>query len=193
MLRRALVFLPWPGQVLTALALTALVLTGCSLVPPKSFPRAHDVNIDRFMGAWYVIAHIPPSQTKNAYNSIERYDQIEPGRIKTVFTYREGGFDGEPQTMEPTGYVIENTGNAVWGMQFVWPIKAQYVISYIGPDYDTAIIARAKRDYVWILARTPRIDRAAYDRLVQRVSAIGYDTRELRRVPQQSLAERHAS
>ena len=97
-----------------------LTLAACSLMPSSEFPREHDVDLDRFMGKWYVIAHIPPGPTENAYNSIERYEQTEPGRIETVFTYREGSFDGEMQTMEPTGYVTEGSGNAVWGMQFFW-------------------------------------------------------------------------
>lgn len=167
-----------------------LTLAACSLMPSSEFPREHDVDLDRFMGKWYVIAHIPPGPTENAYNSIERYEQTEPGRIETVFTYREGSFDGEMQTMEPTGYVTEGSGNAVWGMQFFWPLKMQYVISYVGPDYDTTIVAREKRDYVWIMARKPQIDRETYNDLVKRVGELGYDVGKLRSVPQQPLDER---
>lgn len=181
MLDRARVFLP---------ALIAFALAGCSVMPPDGFPRADRVDLDRFMGAWYVIAHIPPSATKNAYNSIERYEQVEPGVIRTVFTYREGGFDGERERMEPTGYVIEGTANAVWAMQFLWPIRLEYTISHVSPDYETTIVARSARDMVWIMARTPRIPEAAYEELVGRVSDLGYDVSKLRRVPQQPLDQR---
>lgn len=162
----------------------------CSVVPSQSFPRAHDVNIDRYMGPWYVVAHVPPSVTSNAYNSIERYSHGTDDRINVEFTYREGGFDGEKKEKEPTGFVIPDTGNAVWGMQFFWPLKMQFVITYVSPDYQTTIVAREKRDVAWIMARTPHIDDATYRALVKRVGALGYDTNELRRVPQQPLAER---
>src|SRR5699024_4915765 len=134
---------------LIIILLAGFSLTACSLVPPPGFPTANYVNIERFMGPWYVIAHIPPDKVKNAYNAVERYTQVAPGKIKTVFTYRHGSFDGERHKMKPTAYVVEGTGNAVWGMQFFWPIELQYVISYVSEDYDTAIIARADRDYVW--------------------------------------------
>lgn len=170
--------------------LILLGLAACSVIPSKGFPREHDVSVDRYMGPWYVIAHIPPSVTRNSYDSIERYSHGKNNRINVRFTYREGSFDGDRKDKEPTGFVIPGTGNAVWAMQFFWPLKMQYVISYVSPDYQTTIVAREKRDYVWIMARTPRISDATYQRLVKRVGALGYDTSKLRRVPQQPLARR---
>ncbi|MES1924670.1 Outer membrane lipoprotein [Salinisphaera sp. T31B1] len=172
------------------MATLACLLTACSVMPPQDFPREEQVDIDRYMGKWYVIAHIPPGPTKNSYNSIERYRQTEPGRIETTFTYREGGFDGEQKTMKPVGTVIDDTGNSVWAMRFYWVLRMQYVISYVDDDYQTTIVARDKRDYVWIMARTPQIDETTYETLVQRVGDLGYDTSKLRRVPQQPLDER---
>jgi rhodanese-related sulfurtransferase len=69
-------------------------------------------------------------------------------------------------------------------MQFIWPIKAEFVISYLDADYTETIIARSARDYVWIMARTPIIDDARYAALVKRVADMGYDTSKLVKVPQ---------
>lgn len=159
-------------------------------MPSPDLPREHDVDLARYMGPWYVIAHIPPSPSKNAYNAIERYSLGAGDTINVKFTVREGGFDGPKQTMRPTGTVIRDTGNAVWAMRFYWLLRMQFVIAYVSPDYDTTIVARDKRDYVWIMARTPRINDKRYRSLVRRVAALGYDTSKLRRVPQQTLAER---
>ncbi|MDN5937156.1 MAG: lipocalin family protein [Salinisphaera sp.] len=142
------------------------------------------------MGPWYVIAHIPPSKTENAYNALECYALVEPGKIATVFTYREGSFDGERLTMKPTGHVVEGTGNAIWAMEFFWPIKLQYVITHVGRDYETAIVARSDLDYAWIMARTPKIPASIYADLVERLAALGYDMPQLREVPQQPLDQR---
>ena len=75
--------------------------------------------------------------------------------------------------------------NALWGMQFVWPIKADYRIVYLDAGYTQTVIAREQRDYVWIMARTPVITEADYRRLLDRVAAQGYDINKVRRVPQQ--------
>ena len=69
-------------------------------------------------------------------------------------------------------------------MQFVWPIKAEYLITYLAPDYSQTVISRSQRDYVWIMARTPVITDDDYTRLVGLVAAQGYDTAKLVKVPQ---------
>jgi hypothetical protein len=85
------------------------------------------------------------------------------------------------------GTVQPGTVNAVWGMQFIWPIKAEYVVVYLSDDYDQTIIGRSARDYAWVMARTPAISDAAYSNHLPRLEALGYDVKKVRRVPQ-SLA-----
>ena len=55
-------------------------------------------------------------------------------------------------------------------------------MAYLDPHSQT-IIARDKRDYVWIMARTPTIPAADYNALVARVKAMGYNIGDLRKVP----------
>ena len=78
----------------------------------------------------------------------------------------------------------DRQSNAVWGMQFIWPIKADYRIVHLTPDYGVTVIGRTQRDYVWIMARTPQIDAALLAELRQLVAAQGYDLTKLRLVPQ---------
>lgn len=167
-----------------------LLLGACSVMPPEQFPRMDSVNVDRYMGGWFVIAHISPGVVSDSYNNIERYQRGEGNRINTVYTYRDGGFDGEAKRMEPTGFVLDEGDGAVWAMQFIWPIKMEYTIAYVDAAYETTIVARSKRDWVWIMARRPQIDEATYQGLVQRVEALGYNISQLRKVPQQPLNRR---
>jgi apolipoprotein D and lipocalin family protein len=69
-------------------------------------------------------------------------------------------------------------------MQFIWPIKADYRIVYVSDAYDRTIIGRQARDYVWIMARTPEIEQAEYQALLEIVERQGYDISQVRRVPQ---------
>ncbi len=69
-------------------------------------------------------------------------------------------------------------------MRFIWPIKADYRITYVSDDYTQTVIGRQKRDYVWIMARTPEIPAADYDRLLALVASQGYDISKVQRVPQ---------
>ena len=69
-------------------------------------------------------------------------------------------------------------------MQFVWPIKAEYRIVFVDEAYERTIVGRSKRDYVWIMARTPTIPEEDYEGMIRLLVAEGYDTSRLRRVPQ---------
>jgi len=164
--------------------IAALLLTGCQSMPKTPITIVEHVDLQRFMGDWYVIANIPTFIEDGAHNAVESYRLAEDGTIETTFTFRVGSFDGPEKRYNPRGFVVENTGNAVWGMQFIWPFKADYRIVHLATDYSVTMIGRQKRDYIWIMARTPGIPDTDYADLVRKVAALGYDITGLRKVPQ---------
>jgi apolipoprotein D and lipocalin family protein len=166
------------------LLLTTLLLAGCHSVQHPPLALAPRVDLARFMGDWYVIANIPTFIEEGAHNAVESYRLAADGTIETTFTFRAGGFDGEPKRYTPRGFVRDRDSNAVWGMQFVWPIKADYRIAYLSPDHSQTVIGRERRDYVWIMARTPQIPESDFQRLLKFVADQGYDATLIRRVPQ---------
>lgn len=165
-------------------ATMALMLSGCQSVPQPPIALAGPVDLPRFMGDWYVIANIPTFVEKGAHNAVESYRLAKDGTVETTFTFRANSFDGPEKRYNPRGFVVENTGNAVWGMQFIWPIKADYRIVYLSPDYSQTVIGRDKRDYVWVMARTPSIPESDYQNILAFLAGQGYDTARIERVPQ---------
>jgi apolipoprotein D and lipocalin family protein len=143
------------------------------------------VDLERFMGPWYVIAAIPTFIETKSYNGVETYQLLPNGTVDTVFTFNIGAFDGPKKRYNPRGFVVDRIKNSTWKMQFIWPFKAEYLITYLNEDYTQTIIGRNKRDYVWIMARTPQIPDDDYDRLVNMLKDDGYDLKKLRKVPQQ--------
>ena len=109
----------------------------------------------------------------------------DDGTIPTTFTFRDGSFDGEKKQYNPKGFVTDTDSNAVWGMRFIWPIKADYRIVYLEDDYSITIIGRNKRDFVWLMARTPQIPEDKYRELVRLIGEMGYDLSLVEKVPQQ--------
>jgi apolipoprotein D and lipocalin family protein len=167
-----------------ALAVTAsLTLAACAGSGPE-MKTVDYVDLERFMGDWYVIANIPTFLEKGAHNAVETYAMNEDGTIATTFTFLDGSFDGEKKEYNPKGFVRDTGSNALWGMRFIWPIKADYRIVYVDDDYSQTIIGRQKRDFVWIMAREPNISDADYERLLGIVESLGYDLSKVERVPQ---------
>lgn len=162
----------------------ALMLSGCQSVPQPPIALAGPVDLPRFMGDWYVIANIPTFVEKGAHNAVESYRLDPDGTVATTFTFRADRFDGLVKTYHPRGFVVQDIGNAVWGMQFVWPFKGDFRIVYLTPDYSQTVVGRQKRDYVWIMARTPSIPESDYQYILGFLAEQGYDTTRIQRVPQ---------
>jgi apolipoprotein D and lipocalin family protein len=164
-------------------AAAAFSLCACATADKTPMLTVSHVDLPRFMGPWYVLASIPTFLEKGAYNAVESYALNPDGTIATTFTYHKGAFDGPLKTMKPRGFV-KDSSNALWGMQFLWPIKAEYRIAYLDDAYSKVVIARSARDYVWIMARTPEIPAGDYQHLVDVVKGLGYDVEKLQKVPQ---------
>jgi apolipoprotein D and lipocalin family protein len=162
----------------------AALLSGCQASLPPLETVAY-VDLERFMGDWYVIANIPTFIEKGAHNAVESYRLDDDGTIATTFTFRKDAFDGPAKKYSPRGFVRNEQSNAEWGMQFVWPIKGDYRIIYLSDDYATTIVGRNRRDYVWLMARTPHLAEEEYEQALSFIADSGYDISQVQRVPQQ--------
>jgi apolipoprotein D and lipocalin family protein len=162
-----------------------MLLGACQSTAVAPLPTVAHVDLPRFMGDWYVIANIPTFIEKGAHNAVESYRLDADGTVAVSFTFRDGAFDGPAKRYTPRGFVHGDGSNALWGMQFLWPIKADYRITYLSEDYRQTIVSRQQRDYVWIMARTPDIAEADYRRLLTIVGEQGYDLSRVQKVPQQ--------
>jgi apolipoprotein D and lipocalin family protein len=161
-----------------------LTLTACSIQQKKSIEPVSEIQLDAFMGDWYVLAHIPALIEKNAFNAIESYKYIEEKQeIETTFTFNHSDYDGPQKIYKPKGYIVPGTNNAVWGMQFIWPIKAQYIIAYIDEGYQNTIVARNKRDYLWFMSRKSDMTTEKKQWIYKKTEELGYDKNILRFVP----------
>jgi apolipoprotein D and lipocalin family protein len=163
--------------------ISSAFIASCATTGPAPIRTEAYVDLERFSGEWFIIASIPTFLEKTAYNAVETYDLPVDGVVKTTFRFNEGSLDGPVKEYNPKGYVREGTGNAVWGMQFVWPVKAEYRVMHLGKNYEVSIVGRTKRDFLWIMARQPIIDESVYARLLNIAEQEGYDLSRIRKVP----------
>jgi apolipoprotein D and lipocalin family protein len=171
------------GKCVVLFGVLLATAAACARDLPPIQPVAH-VDLPRFMGSWYVIASIPTRVERDAYNAIETYTLQSDGEVATTFRFNDGASAAPVKTIRSVGIVKANTGNAVWGIQLFWPLKAQYIVAYVSRDYGETIVARDARDYAWIMTRTPAVSEEEYAALVDKVRRLGYDVEKIRRVPQ---------
>ncbi len=161
--------------------LIPLLSMSCRSLPPIRTETS--VDLDRFMGDWHVAANIPTLLERDAWNALESYEKRADGVILTTFSYNKGGPEGPLKTYHPKGFVRDTGSNAVWGMRFIWPFKAEYIIVYVDDDYQATLIGRRKRDYLWIMTRSAHPDEATVETLIDLAVEQGYPRERIQRVP----------
>jgi lipocalin len=57
----------------------------------------------------------------------------------------------------------------------------------MNPDYQWALIGSKSDKYLWILSRTPQMDDATYNMILDKARSLGYDLTPLYKVPQKPL------
>jgi apolipoprotein D and lipocalin family protein len=167
----------WPILIAAVLA-----MAGCTAGGPP-LPLAHDVDLSRYAGRWYIISEIPYFAERGKIDS--SFDVSFPdGRVHDLYEgYKPGA--AKPFKFLMTGYVVPNTGNARWEESPIWPLHFAYLILYVDPDYRTALVGYPGRGYGWVLSRSRTMDDQTYQSLLARLGADGYDTAKFRRVTQQ--------
>jgi len=134
------------------------------------------VDLDRFMGDWFVIANIPTSFEKGAVNAIENYTwNPEKEIVEVSFDYRDGSPEGKPKHMTQKGFIHNKETNAEWRVQPVWPLKLGYLIIDLADDYSYTVIGVPSRKYLWIMARDSSLPYDIYQSILTKVKKQGYD------------------
>ena len=165
------------------LFLGVLSLTGCG--GTKFTQTASYVDMNRYLGKWYVISARGIFVEKEAYNATETYTwNEEKNRIDVDFRMRKGSFDGEEKVYPQKAWVHNTETNAHLKVQFFWPLKFDYLVLDIDPDYQWVAVGVPSQRYLWVMARKPEIPDVKLEEILTRIDSIGYSTNDMRRVPQ---------
>jgi apolipoprotein D and lipocalin family protein len=165
------------SRSLCLLALTGLGTPALAAQPVTSVPA---LDVSRYAGQWHEIAHLPNDFQEGCVRDITaHYTLRQDGRlgVRNACTDAKGGqivADGEARPVEGHPGQLEVRFAPKWlsWLPMVW---ADYWVIDLDPDYTWAMIGEPGRDYFWILAREPSMDRALFEGLKLRASQMGYD------------------
>ena len=164
-----------------------LGLVSCSSVPVQEDPPLEVVaHVDQknYLGKWYEIARYPHSFEENCYAVTADYKLEENGSIQVINRCREGGLDGKLKEAIGTAYFVDSKTNAKLEVTFFWPFYGDYWIVDLDENYQYAVVSEPKRQYLWILSRTPTMDPSLYDQLTAKLKKNGFDLSFLTKTPQ---------
>lgn len=142
------------------------------------------VELSKYAGKWYEIASFPQRFQKGCHCTTAEYTPTDKGYIIVENRCNKDSINGKESYIKGKAFIAEGTGNAKLKVQFFWPFKGKYWIIDLAPDYTYAVVGHPNRDYLWILSRTPQMEKATYDAILERVKTNGFDISRLQLTPQ---------
>ncbi len=156
-------------------------------VAQQSLTTVSSVDVPRYMGVWYEIAKFPNRfQKMCASNTSAQYSARADGTLSV--RNRCLDVDGKVNEVEGQARQIGNATSPklevrfapAWlsFLPFVW---GDYWVIDLDPDYQLVAVSEPKREFLWVLSRTPAVNAKAYDELLARLRAKSLDTSKLER------------
>ena len=177
-------------SIFPAIVLAAQSLAGCASgplepddiedVPLKAVER---VDLDRYMGRWYMIANIPYFAERGNVAARVDYSLRKDGEIDDLLTAQEG-FD-KPQFTRLGRISISDPVTHAEGMiTFMPPLSQPFSIVYLDDAYQYTVVAHPSRTFCWIFSRQPRMSDEAYRQVLTVLTANLYDVSRILKIPQ---------
>jgi len=180
------------GAVVVVLA--AMLVPG-AVRAADPLPVVDSIDFARYAGRWYEIARLPNFFQRSCAGDVyAEYTPRDDGRIRVYNRCRrENGaiddVDGVAQPIDDRGpnSRLEVSFLPRWlrWLPFTW---GDYWVMELGADYEYAVVGTPNRGYLWILARTPKLDDALLDGILQRVAKLGFDAGAVQRTVQDEAA-----
>jgi len=140
-----------------------------------SLPVVEDLDIDKFMGRWYVIALVPNWIEGGNTDSYDDYTLNSDGTIDIRYYALN---KGERKSIRQRGHV-DAKNSARWEIEFVDPwvpfYKAPYEVVILDPSYRYMVVGYPGNDYGWIMSRSTSMDEGTYDKVLNELETkFGY-------------------
>lgn len=162
-----------------------LLLTTQSLMAQRPFIKNFD--LDRYLGTWYEIARFPHSFEKGLVGVTATYSLQPDGRVKVENAGYKGILEGSRDIALGKAKLAGKPDEGHLKVSFFLFFYADYFIMDMDPDYKWALIGSKSDNYLWILSRTPFMDDATYNAILDKARSLGYDLTTLYKVPQKDL------
>ncbi len=139
------------------------------------------VELERYLGKWYEIAHLPARFQEGCDETTATYTLAEDGNISVL---NECTKNGKLRQARGKAKVVDKATGAKLKVTFFWPFYGDYWIIKLGRDYDYAVVGTPDRKYFWILSRTPQMNNTLFSELTEFAKSKGFELGNLVRTSQ---------
>lgn len=150
--------------------------------PVKTIPS---LDVSRYLGTWYEIAKFPNwFQRKCISNTKAVYTAKPDGNLRVLNSCKTA--NGETSEAEGLARQIGAKDSPKLEVRFApdWlsflpMVWGDYWVIDLDPQYQLAAVSDPRREYLWVLSRTPQLDPKVYADLLQRLEQQRFDVQKL--------------
>ena len=132
------------------------------------------IELSKYLGKWYEIARFDHSFERDMENVIAEYKLLPNGNIQVLNSgYRDGVYrvaEGKAKTTSTPGLLR---------VAFFMNFYSDYRVLMVDKDYEYALVGSGSSKYLWILSRTPQLEEATLQKIIDVAEQKGYDTDKL--------------
>lgn len=149
---------------------TLFLLVSVSAFAKIPLQTASYVDVERYIGKWYVISSLPQFFTRNCKGQTADYEVINAKTISVLNTCLK---TKGKSTIKGKAVVVNPQTNAELVVTFnnfftrLFRVKGDYNIIKIDPDYQYVIVGSEDRKSLWIMSRTTEMPEDIYEEYVE--------------------------
>ncbi|MCB5268077.1 MAG: lipocalin family protein [Candidatus Cloacimonetes bacterium] len=146
--------------------------------PVKTVPR---VDLQRYLGKWYQIAYFPTRFQPNKGGMVTaEYSLDKKGKIRVVNTSYKDDEGREVRDVAKAKAWAVDKSNSKLKVKFVWFASGNYwIVKLDDKNYSYSVVSDPSRKYLWILSRTPAMDKAVYNEIRDFLMTNGWNLEKL--------------
>lgn len=176
------------ASIVSLMAAAFLAPAGTAAAQPSKPPLAvvDDVDLGRYMGTWHEIARLPFRYQADCVGDVTAtYSLRDDGNVVVVNRCRKkDGTINEAKGLAKRASKDGPTSKlkvrfAPSWLSFIPAVWGDYWIMVLPPDYSYVAVGEPERRYLWILSRTPSMDEATLQAILDQAKANGYDVTRL--------------
>ena len=160
-----------------------IILGFASMNSFSATEKAAPIDLQLYMGRWYVIANIPYFPERGKVASYDEYVLRKDGRIDNIYGFKKA-FGKKETRWNAIAKITPDTENRKWTIKFWGILNADYEILEVATDYSWALIGHPKKKMGWLFSRDPKMSDEQYDLLIKKFENYDYKISAFKRVPQ---------
>jgi len=146
--------------------------------PVKSF------DIEKYLGTWYEIARFNHKFEKGLVGVKAKYSLSKDGKIKVENSGFKDSLNGEESYAKGKAKIPDPDFPSKLKVSFFLFFYGDYYILELDKNYKWAVVGSSSDKYLWILSRTPQMDKSIYEEILLKIKKRGYNTEKLIKVLQ---------